>query len=273
MQLIRHLLFCPANKVKMFPKAINSIADLVVFDLEDSVPPSEKNTARSIVTDWLVKNPVTSHKIGIRINDLTSNYALEDLLMLSQSAGQPAYIMIPKVESSSELFMVEKIFSSYRKNPKLILLIETSKGINDFKKIIAESTQIAYAMIGNANLSAELNCTNKRDSLHFAYSKFIMDCSINKIPAIDSPYYNLVDSEGFTLDTSLGKEMGFIARAAIHPKQLSTIHNAYTPTEFEINFSKQVIEVVKKGVGVINGTMVDEAMALKAQRLLDRINE
>jgi len=93
-------------------------------------------------------------------------------------------------------------------------------------------------------------------------------CALNGITPIDSPFFDVHDADGLKNETKDAAAFGFPAKAAIHPNQIKPINDVFTPTDDEIKHAQAVLEVNKKGVGVVDGQMVDEAVARKARRIL-----
>ena len=266
---IRSLLFCPANKHKLYAKATCSGADVVIFDLEDSVSKTEKQIAREVLSNWLnVQSKEILQGIALRINPIDTEEATEDLKMFQMLSNQPKLIVLPKTESEKQ---IQNIFKSvHKKDIKIIPLIETVKGIDNIREIMNQSDKIAYVMLGNADLSANLNCDNNRFALQYANSKVLFACALHNIPVIDSPCFNIgSNSSELETDTVFGKSIGFSARVAIHTKHIATINKVYSYTKNEIEEAQKIINASEKGVGVINGHMIDEAMAKKARQIID----
>lgn len=262
-------LFCPADKEDMYYKAIKTIADLVIFDWEDAVAKSEKSKARILLYNYLQKATLDK-PIAIRINAINTKEGLQDILFLSEQTIFPDYIVLPKVESSTHIELVNNLILKYQ--GKYILMIETAKGINRLRKILIRCKQyIACVMIGSADLSSDLNAENTKQALAYAYGKIITTSAEFNIPVLDSPFFTIDDIKLLEEDTRLGKHIGLMGRASIHPKHLKTIQTVYAPTEKEIETAKKIIQLISQGVAVLDGQMIDEAMAIKAKRILDKL--
>lgn len=266
---LRSLLFCPANKEKMFYKALESESDLIIFDLEDAVASHEKSDARIILKDWFRKQEKeTISRIVLRINPIEAKDFKRDVEMLLSLKNYPKIVLLPKVESEVQMLNVIEIFRN--REVLFIPIIESARGVKNIDSILNQRNSMIFLMIGNADLSADIGCENNRTALLYANSKVLLHCAIHKIPVIDSPYFNINDKESFLSDTEFGKSIGFDARAAVHPKQIALINDTYTPTEEQITRAQNIIAIATKGVGSIDGKMIDEAMAKKARRIIKK---
>lgn len=266
---IRSLLFCPANKKKLYVKALSCDADIVVFDLEDAVVKTDKPISREILSNWLnAQSKEIVRHVAVRINRINTEEGRLDMEMLQKLHNQPKLIVLPKTESVKQIQNITKLF--HDKEIKTIPLIETVKGIENIREIMTQPDKIAYVMLGSADLSTDLNCDNNRFALQYANSKVLFACALHNIPVIDSPYFDIGNNNELEVDTQFGKSIGFSARAAIHPKQIITINQVYSYTKCQIEEAQKIVEASKKGVGVVNGQMIDEAMAKRAKRIIER---
>lgn len=252
----------------MYLKAIKTIADLVIFDWEDAVAKNEKNQARNLFYNYLQK--MTFEKpIALRINAMDTKDGLQDILFLSEQSIFPNYIVLPKVESAANIQILRKLLTNYR--GKYILMIETAKGVNLLHNILIECKQyVDYIIIGSADLSSDLNAENTKQALAYTYGKIIATSTEFGIPVLDSPFFDIDNIGLLEEDTKHGKQLGLMGRAAIHPKHLTSIQNIYKPTEEEIITAKKIVQLISNGVAVLNGQMIDEAMAIKAKKIINR---
>lgn len=262
----RSLLFVPGNKIELYQKAINSPADLIIIDWEDSVIQEDKMYSRIETFYWFNKHLKQIDHLAIRINSIKSTEGIKDLLFLSQKRLLPRYLLIPKVEFVENLTMICELLDQF--TGEFIVLIESAKGAIEIERIITHS-RIAAIMIGSLDLSTNLNCENTRNALSHSFSEILLHCAAFDIPLIDSPSFNLMDLEEFESDTREGKLFGASARAAIHPNQLDIINQVYTPTKKELSNAKLVLQTAQDGVGIINGHMIDLASKKKAKKIIE----
>lgn len=231
-----NFLFAPGNRADRINKALESNADLVCMDLEDSVPATEKHTARAVTLDVLATH--RTPRLALRINGLMTRAGIEDLIALSHSDVRPDILFLPMVEAPREAEQVASILGP--DCPHLIPLIETVRGLRNADAIGAVNA-VSALMFGGGDLSAELGVALAWEPLLAARSALVMSCATNRIPAIDVPFIQLDDEAGLRAETVAAKTLGFSAKAAIHPRQLDAIASVLHPTEAEIKEAREAI--------------------------------
>ena len=250
-----NFLFVPANRPERFEKAANSDADLICIDLEDSVPADQKDSARESVLEAL--NTLDRSKTAVRINGLKTAAGLADLLALSTAKHLPSLIFLPMVESPTEVEIVHAIMGD-RING-LVPLIETVKGLRA-GDAIAASAGVTAMMFGGGDFSAELGTKLEWEPLLAARGGFILCCASAAVTAIDVPYIDMGNEAGLEEESRKAKAMGFHAKAAIHPKQISAIATAMKPTAAEITEAIDAINAFDAAGGKAishNGRMLE----------------
>lgn len=223
---VQSMLFVPGTKPERFAKALASGADCVCIDLEDAVPAGDKAAARVAALDSL-----GDPRLAIRINSLTTADGLADLLALCATAVRPRLIFIPKVESAHEIAIARSVLADVAVG--FVPLIETARGLRAADAIAAEPGT-AMMMFGGGDFSAELGVELAWGPLLFARSQFVMACAGAAVPSMDVPYIRLGDEGGLITETRRAKELGFTAKAAIHPDQIMAIHQVMRPTVEEL---------------------------------------
>ena len=242
-------IFIPANKLTYVEKAIKSGADGIIFDLEDSILLNDKPKARENLFKYLSSNNPDAI-IYIRINDLSSENGISDLEMLSELNF--AFI-IPKFEDEGN-------FNKISKDIKIIPLIETPLAINNLNKI-AKNEKVIGLSFGAADFSSMIGSEMSWDAMLYARSKIILECSINNLISIDSPFMNIANMDAFENEVKKSKSIGMLSKAAINPSQISIIKKYFLPTEDEILEAKEIINLYKKsnnGVFSYKGKVVDK---------------
>ncbi len=225
--MFQSILFVPGNRPERFAKALASGADCVCIDLEDAVPASEKELARKAAIIAAASDP----KFAIRINAVSTRAGLADLLALTEAPRRPSLLLIPMVDSAPEIRIVRSVLADAA--IKFVPLIETATGIANAPAIAAEQG-VAALMLGGADLSAQLGVTLGWEPLLFARSQLVMAAAGAGKWVIDVPYIHLDDESGLLEEARRAKELGFTAKAAIHPAQIAPIHSAFRPTAAEI---------------------------------------
>jgi citrate lyase beta subunit len=265
LNIFRSLLFVPGSKPERFDKALNANSDLICIDLEDAVLPTDKEKARQATIKYI---NLGNNALCVRINPLATALGLTDLEALAKV--NPAYIMLAKCESADEVLQASKILEHCQS--QLIALVETPSGLDNAYDIASASNKVAALMFGGADMSAELGCDFAYEPLLFVRSQLVLAAAKAKVDLIDVPYVNIKDEAGLIAETKKVKALGYTAKAAIHPCQIEAIHQAFTPSEQQIDYAKAVLAAVDgkedAGVVVVNGRMVDRPIILASKRIL-----
>jgi (S)-citramalyl-CoA lyase len=267
---LRSALFTPATHPERFTKAEEVGADLLIIDLEDAIAPKDKKSARATAFTTLNAAKETPFPCIIRINGLDTSAGLCDVLELLASPVQPEFLLLPKTESAAHLQIVDRLLSEKGLSTKLIGLIESVVGLKAVSDIAHATPRLAALMFGAADLAADLGCGPFAANLTFARVSLVSACATAAIAAIDSPFFDIRDLAGLERAALQAADMGFAGKAAIHPSQVAAINLAFTPTSDEIDEARAVLIENQRGVGQVNGVMVDEAVARNARRVLAR---
>ncbi|WP_289368135.1 itaconate degradation C-C-lyase RipC [Pantoea stewartii] len=269
-QPMRSWLFTPATRPERFAHAAASGADIAIIDLEDSVSPADKVAARHTAVTFIKSRRPDELPLALRINGLDTPAGIGDLCALFDHGAQPDYLILPKTESASHLQILDRLLTSAEAQTSLIGLIESLRGLNAVETIATATTRLAGLMFGAADMAADIGSAAAWEPLAQARSRIINACSAGGIVAIDAPFFNIHDQEGLDAEARNATMFGFTAKAAIHPAQISVINTLFTPTEAEITRARSVLAENAKGVGSLNGMMIDEAVARQARRILSR---
>ncbi|NJK78038.1 MAG: CoA ester lyase [Nanoarchaeota archaeon] len=281
--LFRSLIFVPGNNPRFLEKAKAIQADIVCFDLEDSIPESEKENARNLIKKALSNRSEYSSSIFVRTNSPASGKIPDDLKAIIQKGIDG--IVIPKVNNIAELKKIEKNLSLLEKNRKLkpiqiIPSIESAEGVVNTYNIASYGKRIHAIVFGIFDLLNDLGIEYTKDSEGGKYSreKIPVDAKAAGVYAIDGIWQDLKDLKGFEKDCKAGKDLGYVGKSVIHPDQISTIHKIFYPSKTEIQWAEKVckfyLESTKKGKGAttVDGKMIDEVHFKQAKTLLDIAN-
>ncbi len=261
-----NLLFVPGNRPERFEKAASAGADMICIDLEDSVPEDQKEEARSSVLSALTE--LERKKTAVRVNGMKTKAGLADLLALVESEHQPSVILLPMIESATEVEIVQAIIGD--RIDGLIPLIETVRGLRAGDEIAA-SEGVAAMMFGGGDFSAELGTKMEWEPLLVARSQFIMCCASANVAAVDVPYIDMSNDVGLDEECKKAKQLGFRAKAAIHPKQLATIQKVMRPSDADIAEAKEAIAAYDAADGKAishNGHMLEAPIMERYRRIL-----
>ena len=256
-------MFVPGSRPDRFEKAAAAGADLICIDLEDAVLPSDKDSARQAVVEFVKNNDLP---VCVRVNPVDTMTGKADLSALADV--KPAFVMLAKCASAEQVTVADQILG---KQSQIIGLIETPQGLDNATDIGLASERLIALMFGGADMSAELGCDFAYEPLLFVRSQLVFAAAKAGVDLIDVPFVDIKNEAGLAEETKKIKALGFTAKAAIHPCQLAGIHQAFTPTQDQIARAQAVVDAVDgpdAGVVVVNGRMVDRPIILAAQRTL-----
>jgi len=281
-QLFRSLIFVPGNNQRFLEKAKEIQADIVCFDLEDSVPDDEKSKARELIKSALKLRNQFKSSIFVRTNSPTSGKIPSDLKEIIQDGIDG--IVIPKVNNVKEMKKIEKIISRLEKSKKLkpiqiIPSIESAEGVVNTFSIASFGKRVPAVVFGVFDLLNDIGVEYTKESEGEKYSrgKIPVDAHAAGIVAIDAIWQDLKDSKGFQKDCKFGKSLGYSGKSIIHPDQIKTVHKLFHPNKSEIDWAQKVCKIypesTKKGKGAttIDGKMIDEVHFKQAKALLELV--
>lgn len=280
-RLFRSLVFVPGNNPRFLEKAKSLPADIVCFDLEDSVPDKQKKQARSLIKNILKQRKEYSPDVFVRTNSPESGMVEADLKEIVQKGIDG--IVIPKVNSVKELKKIEKIISSLEKKRKikgisLMPSIESALGVMNCYEIASSSKRVDALVFGIFDLLNDMGIEYSKENLRGAkYSRYKVPVAATAagVAAIDGIWQDLKDKSGFVKDCQVGRSLGYAGKSVIHPDQIKTVHKIFHPSKPEIAWAKKVCSVYKKstkkgkGATVVEGKMIDEVHYKRAKTLLE----
>ena len=302
-RLQRSTLAVPASNVPMIAKAADSAADVVFLDLEDAVAPSEKVQARSNAIqalntiDWAARGKTVS----VRINGLDTHWMYRDVVDIMEQAGDRVdMLLIPKLGVVADLYMVEAMVSQIEQacglttRVGLEALIETALGMANVEDIARHAattgSRLEALHFGVADYAASmrartvsiggLNPAYPGDQWHASLSRMIIACRAYGLRAIDGPFGDFNDPEGYVAGAERAAALGCEGKWAIHPSQIAMANDVFSPPEAEVTRARRIIaelrraEAEGKGAAALDGRMIDaasERMALNVVTLADAI--
>jgi len=267
---IRSLLFLPAVRLDRLEKAFATGADRVCVDLEDGVGPDSKDTARDAVAGLL--DEADHPGLVIRINSPRTEEGLRDLLVLMEARPRSLEVMIPKVESADEVRWIEELLGRRHRSVGLHLLVETARGIEAAVPIATASPRLVALMLGGVDLSADLGAALDWEPLQYARSRIVSAAAIAGAGALDTIVLALDDEDSLRSEALRARRMGFAGKLAIHPKQITPIHEAFSPSPEEIAHARRIAEAYERnrgGVTVLDGRLVELPVLRSALRILN----
>jgi (S)-citramalyl-CoA lyase len=264
----RSWLFTPATRPDRFAKASAAGADVAILDLEDAVAPKDKAQARNIALDYLAGSPADGALRALRVNGLDTRAGISDLDALLGSSAAPDFLVLPKTETAGHLQILDRLLTSAGKATRLIGLIESAHALAAVEVIATATPRLAGLMLGAADMAADLGSATAWEPLAFARGRLIAACALAGVTPIDAPFFDLRDEGGLKQEVAAAVALGFAAKAAIHPAQIGAINAALTPSAEAVKKARAILAENAKGVGTVDGQMIDEAIARKARRTL-----
>jgi citrate lyase subunit beta / citryl-CoA lyase len=292
LRLRRSELSTPGTSEKMMAKAAQSAADLVFLDLEDAVAPPDKEAARPLIVNALNGLDWGSKTRAVRINGTHTHWCADDLIEVVSGAGANIdVIIVPKVKAPRDVWFVDTLLSQLEHKlglePGRIgleLLIEETEALARVEEIAGCCPRLEALILGVGDLSASQGMrlghigVNKElgypgDVWHYARNRMIVAARANGLDAIDGPWGDFKDGEGYRRDASWVSTLGAVGKWCIHPSQIEIANDVFSPTEREVARAKEVLEAVNAGEGKasnLNGVMVDAATARIFEIVLER---
>lgn len=278
----RTMLYIPGNNAAMIQQGGVYGADSILFDLEDSIAPTEKDSARILLKHTLPTTNFYGAEIVVRVNHLDTPFGYDDLQEIVPI--QPDALRLPKIESAADVLRVVQAIETLEDRRKLPhdrltvhAMIETALGVENAFQIATASPRVSAITIGGQDLAADMGIVLEKGSrgLDYASKRIIMAAKAAKIDVMDTVFVDVDDEEGLREATRYAKEIGFTGKAAIHPRQIEIINAVFTPTEQEISKAIDIIAAYNRhkaaGVGVfaLHGKMIDAPVVTRALHVLE----
>ena len=264
----RSWLFTPATRPERFAKAPVVGADVAILDLEDAVAPKDKAQARITALEYLAGSPPDGTLHALRINGLDTRAGISDLDALLGSQAAPDFLVLPKTETAGHLQILDRLLTTVGKDTKLVGLIESARGLAAVDAIATATPRVVGLMLGAADMAADLGAATAWAPLAFARGRLVAACASAGVTPIDAPFFGIRDEPGLKQEVAAAVALGFGAKAAIHPAQIMVINAALTPSTEAVEKARAILAENTKGVAVVDGQMIDEAVARKARRTL-----
>lgn len=264
----RSWLFTPGTRPERFAKAADVGADVLIIDLEDSVAPGDKKQARKNAFARLADPAQGKVQLALRINSLATRAGLDDMTDLLDSLIDPVFLVLPKVEAPADLIAVDRLLATSGKQCGMIALIETARAVASLQAIVTATPRLLGLMLGAADLAADLGSATNWEALAYSRGALIAAASISSLVTIDSPFFDIHDEAGLCGETDRAVNLGFQAKGAIHPNQVAAINKALTPSDKDVSQAREILKKNESGAGVLDGQMIDQAVARKAYRTL-----
>ena len=281
---IRTALFVPGNRPDRVDKAVSSGADAVIIDLEDAVPPAQKEQSRTAAREKIAAFPES--EILVRVNAIGSEYLAGDLdEIVAPGLG---CIIVPKVEEREHIREIDRRLGEVERRKGLepgatavIPLIESARAVQNAFEILSEKTdprRLFTAALGAADYTLDMGIemTMEGTELHYPRSRIAVACRAAGVdPPLDTPFMiDVKNVEALTADARRARELGFQGKLCIHPIQIEPCHAVFSPSREEIEHAERVIEAFEdaeaRGIGAIqlDGKFVDAPIVERSRRIL-----
>jgi malyl-CoA/(S)-citramalyl-CoA lyase len=290
-------LFGPGSNTKLFAKMAASDADVINLDLEDSVSPSDKDSARANVIEAINTIDWNTKTLAVRINSLDTPYWYRDVVDLLEQAGDRLdQIMIPKVGNASDIYAVDALVTAIeaakgRSKPiNFEVIIESAAGLVNVNEIAASSPRMVAMSLGAADYAASMgmqttgiggtqdnyymlhgDARHYSDPWHLAQTAIVAACRTHGILPVDGPFGDFSDDEGYRAQARRSATLGMVGKWAIHPKQITLANEVFTPSDEAVAEAREILSAMEdakargEGATVYKGRLVDIASIKQAQ--------
>lgn len=293
MRLRRSELSTPASSERMMAKAAASSADLVFLDLEDSVSPNEKVAARVKAIQALKKLDWNKKTRAVRINDLETEFAYQDIISVVEEAGEHLdLVIVPKVKSAKDVWWVDVLLTQIEKRLKrtrrigLEVLIEEVEAMLNVEEIARASSRLEAIIFGHIDYSASQGIDARLagndldaypgDLWHYARNRVVIAARAAGIDAIDGPYLDFKNQDGYRRECLRAKALGMVGKWAIHPGQIDIANDIFSPSPEEVARARKLdalySEAQARGQGAVafEGKLIDVAVVRSARNIIQK---
>ncbi len=281
MQLLRSIVFVPGNRSNMLERALSFGADIIMVDLEDSVPPGEKSAACELATEWVPRLAEAGKQVMVRVNALETGLAANELSAVV--SHDLAGISIGKGNTAWDLQQVDQLLAPLEAKAglepgsiKVIPWIETAMAIVHVYEMARASQRIVGIAFGAEDYTNDMGVVRNDfgEECYFARSAVAVAARAAGVAGLDGPFVGFRDPDGLRTDASAARRMGYTGKFAIHPAQIDIINETFSPKPEDVAYARRVVEAwdeaeaAGRGSLSIDGRMVDVPVVKRAQNLL-----
>ncbi len=269
----RSCLYMPGTNSRAHEKAKSLAADVLIFDLEDSVAPDAKDDARAQVCAAIAAGGFGRREIVIRVNAMDTSWAEADLRAAASGAHG---IVLPKVSGPDDIRAAGDLLDAEASSARLWAMIETARAVLAAPEIAAAHARLALFTMGLEDLAKELRAEidGARTSMLYALERSVLAARAHGLGIIDAVFPAFTDDEGFAAACTQGRGLGFDGKQVIHPRQIGPANAAFAPSAEAVIEAKRMIaafaEASAKGehVAVLDGRMVEALHVAEAQSVV-----
>src|SRR6056297_3292291 len=275
-------LFGPGSNAKLFEKMAGSAADVVNIDLEDSVAPSDKDSARRNVIEAIGDVDWGNKTLSVRINGLDTPYWYRDVVdILEQASERLDQIMIPKVGCAADIYAVDALVTAIEaakgrsKKINFEVIIESAAGIAHVEEIAAASPRMVAMSLGAADFAASMGmqttgiggtqeqyymlhdgARHYSDPWHWAQTAIVAACRAHGLLPVDGPFGDFSDDEGYIAQARRSATLGMVGKWAIHPKQIALANQVFTPSKEAVMEAREILAAMEAAKDAGEGATV-----------------
>ena len=279
--LMRSLMFVPAHNKKLLDSSVRRDADVLLLDIEDSVPVQDKQMARDNIKEFVKREDLNGKLIFPRVNDRESGELLKDLYQLTIDGVNG--FMYPKATKGEDIYFVGKLLETieYEKHIpvgtfKIIPLIETAGAIVNIKEICTACHRVCAVTFGCEDYVTDLRGKHDPDgnSIFFARNEIVNAARATGVIPIDTVHTNVHDLEDLEKNLKVAKNLGFEGMLILNPKELPLCHQYFSPSEEEVVWATEMVELADeavregKGVAVKEGKFIGPPMVKMARNIM-----
>ena len=270
---VRSLMFVPGDRADMIAKLPRFAPDAAVVDLEDAVAADQKDAAREVAARAVAElGGGGATTVLVRVNPPGTAHFADDVAAAAACAADG--IVVPKIGSVDQLAEVHAELAAHDWQPAVLVGgIETALGVADARAVASGGLSAVY--FGAEDYVADIG-GRRTDAGHevlYARSQVVLAAHLAGIPAVDQAVVGIGDDEQFSRDAHDGVALGYQGKICLHPRQVELAHVAFTPTADEVAHARAVVAAAEKGVGVVDGQMVDDVHLRMALGVLARVTD
>lgn len=279
--LMRSLMFVPANNEKFLESSVKRDADVLLLDIEDSVPPFDKQQARNNIKQFVERSDVKGRMIFPRVNDRESGELLKDIYQLTIPGI--AGFMYPKSTKPEDVYFIGKLIETieYEKGYpigtfKLIPLIETAGAVINIKEICLASDRVIAVAFGCEDYVTDMEGKHDLEGTSILTARNLIAIGARScgVLPIDTVHIRVHDLEDLEKNLILSRNLGFEGMMVLSPRELPLVNNYYSPTKEEVEWAEEMISLANaaqsqgRGVAMKDNKFIGPPMVKMANKIL-----
>ena len=281
----RSVLAVPGSSLRFLEKAQSLPADEVFLDLEDAVAPLAKAQARVNIVTALREGDWSGKTRAVRVNDLSTQWTYRDVIEIVEGAGEFLdCLILPKVQDATEVIWLDTLLTQIERTMGFEVgrigieaQIETARGLVNVDAIAGSSKRLEALVFGPADFMASINMRTlvvgeqppgytEGDAYHYILMRILMAARTHDLQAIDGPYLQIKDVEGYRRVAARSAALGFDGKWVLHPLQVEAANEVFSPSQQDYDRAELILEaytyyttVERRGAVMLGDEMIDEA--------------